>query len=1052
MADPVGEDGWLGLVDEASRVAGDLEQRVGVVELYKKALRAEPWSSKLWLAYCEWFWSLYTDCQTSDAGWPEDEQLVGQEIFSLALAMEAWQEGARSTQYRINDSHEIWNRWVSIELEQLAKSPNHAAINFIRTIFKERLQVPHAAWEETSQMFSTFVSKYDEASWEFTMVETTQLAKRSKELYERREPYELRLKQAIESGGKDAYESILREYLEWEVQQVISTRNKKPTKKNPGPSPPILCVALYERALSTKLGFEAIIWQDYINFLSIVNGPNGQPPTQSKLPSIRSVAERATSHCPWNGPLWARYVLSAETDGLSFSEIESIKHAATSAGVLDRDGMTAVLDVYATWCGYLRRRTISPDATDEDMDVAEVGLHSALESVQQWGERLYGKTEYKGDPEFRIERVLITYLTEKGSIEEARNIWRKLYSVRADSYEFWQQYYLWEMTVRPRNGNRLANSSIATNVLVQAVNRKTLDWPEKMIEVYIRHCSTYEDAQTLTKARDTVHRMNKGIVARREKEAAETAAAYAHLQPQIVVENPDEVEASTGATKRKREAATDEATGTTPKKVKSEQSHAELQDEHMKRDRENTTVLVSNLPAEVTQNKVRQWFKEYGHINSLVLRAEGEEEKTSSTALIEFKLVMEAQSALLRDGKYFERNLIRVEPATDMTLYVTNYPPTADEAYFRKLFKDCGEIFSFRWPSLKYNTKRRFCYISFRTRAAATAATQFDGQLLETGFKLVAKFSDPSQKKTREGATAEGREVHITGIDHSATEEELKVVFSKHGNVQRVNLLKNMAGKSKGAAFITFEKKEEAEASCELNGIKFKTQILKVELSNATNFKVTATTGTATSASPAPDADGDFVMSSGRTPDDPGQDQQVSRGPSHDEISRKRVVIMDIPDTINDARIRALAEPFGTIIQVVLWPMHSGAVIEFADAREAGRASLGLDGYEITPERKLRIGSFKELKQHPGEYRTDKLPEGPKSKPMSSNFVQPSAPIRRPKVGGRGGLGQKSGLGFSGAKAASSRAESSGNENGTENSKSKSNADFKKMFISGGQE
>jgi hypothetical protein len=87
MADPVGEDGWLALVDELSRTAGDLEQRVGVVEQYKRAIAAEPWSNKLWLAYCEWVWSLHTDCQNADAGWPEEEQMLGQELFSLETAM-----------------------------------------------------------------------------------------------------------------------------------------------------------------------------------------------------------------------------------------------------------------------------------------------------------------------------------------------------------------------------------------------------------------------------------------------------------------------------------------------------------------------------------------------------------------------------------------------------------------------------------------------------------------------------------------------------------------------------------------------------------------------------------------------------------------------------------------------------------------------------------------------------------------------------------------------------------------------------------------------------
>jgi hypothetical protein len=59
-----------------------------------------------------------------------------------------------------------------------------------------------------------------------------------------------------------------------------------------------------------------------------------------------------------------------------------------------------------------------------------------------------GDKEWKGDPTFRVERIFIQYLTQKGSFEDARVIWRKLVKTHGDSYEFWQQYYLWEMTVR----------------------------------------------------------------------------------------------------------------------------------------------------------------------------------------------------------------------------------------------------------------------------------------------------------------------------------------------------------------------------------------------------------------------------------------------------------------------------------------------------------------------------------------------------------------------------------------------------------------------------
>jgi hypothetical protein len=59
------------------------------------------------------------------------------------------------------------------------------------------------------------------------------------------------------------------------------------------------------------------------------------------------------------------------------------------------------------------------DATDEELDVAEVGIRSALESVDTLGKKKYGK-DYKGDPRYRIERIYIKYLSQSGSWDSAR--------------------------------------------------------------------------------------------------------------------------------------------------------------------------------------------------------------------------------------------------------------------------------------------------------------------------------------------------------------------------------------------------------------------------------------------------------------------------------------------------------------------------------------------------------------------------------------------------------------------------------------------------------
>ncbi|TVY46832.1 putative RNA-binding protein [Lachnellula occidentalis] len=1021
MADPVGEDAWLALVDEASRTAGDLVQRVEVVELYKRAISAEPWSNKLWLAYCEWVWSLHTDCQNGDAGWPEEEQLFGQEAFSLETALNIWQQGAQATQYRLNDSHELWNRWISIEQEQLALSKTPERIERIRTLFLDRLQIPHTTWEETSSAFSMFITKYDEPAWESTMVQVVKLAQEAKDLYSKREDHESKLRQV---GDNESLVAAMKTYLDWEINQTY----KKPKKGQQGP-PLILCVALFERALcSTPLGLDAATWEDYLTFLSGTDAAQA-----ASLPSALSVVQRAVVHCSWSGNLWARYILTAELANLSFEDMERIKHAATNTRELDRDGMEGVTEFYVAWAGYLKRRTMGPNVAEEDIDVAEMGLPTALESIQEWGQRRYGAAEWKGDPLFRIERIFIQYLTQRGSHEEARGYWRRLVPTHGDNYEFWQSYYMWEMTTQDPTS---APPEEATGVLVQAIHRHNLDWPEKIMEMYIRHCNLHEDVDTLVKARAIVYRLSKGIAKRRAREAQEAAALYA--QPQAAEQST--VEESPSSAKRKREETPGDGEGNAKKKAKSAEESEALREQSLKRDRENTTVIVTGLPAELTQTKLRQYFKDYGHINQITLRTEAD--KLSSTAMIEFRSPEDVQSALLRDGKYFIDKQIHVEAGAGLTLYVTNFPPTADDNYLRKLFKDCGEIFSIRWPSLKYNTTRRFCYISFRTRQAAAAATQMDGHSLGGVYKLLAKYSDPSNKKTREGAMAEGREVHITGLDFSLSEDDLKEIFGKYGKVERARILKKVNGESKGAGFVSFENKEEAAAALELDKTKVKSRIMTVEMSMGSNFKTTATTK-GSSASPAPEGDGHSIASASPGPDG----HSNTHGPSKADISNRTVALMNIPDTVNDARIRAIAEQHGEIVKLVLRPEHQGATIEYIDVAAAGRASLALENYEIAPGRKLRTGSVRDLFAQKDEIRTDKILIGKEKKKAPPTFMQPSVPVKRPGPGGRGGLGVKKGLGYVAPKAGAKEGETNGNVNA--GAKAKSNADFKAMFISG---
>ncbi|EHK43587.1 uncharacterized protein TrAtP1_001144 [Trichoderma atroviride] len=1043
MANPVGEDSWLAYLDESIRNASDLEKRVNVVEFFKRAVSAEPDSLRIWLAYCNYFWSLWADSHSDAAGWPEEEQMMGRELFSFEAALGLWQQGYEAIKYRINDSHLLWDRWISLEMELLEKTKTPEGVKRITHLYRDRLTTPHLTWDDTSQMYSTFLSEYNRAAWEESMKDITASSQGAKRLMGKRDSFELKLQQAFRADDIEAQKKIMIEYLEWETAHVVSGQDGTDISFN-------LCCGLYARALTGIFATDESIWHEHIVFLS-------SSYADAKAPEfILNALRRAVQHCPWSGRLWNRLILCAEEARLDFSEVESIKHAATSENQLYKHGMESMIEMYVAWCGFLKRTAMDASATDEAVDVADVGLSAALEDVDVVGKRLYGK-DFQGDPKFRLERIYIQYLTEKkNAIDEARLQWNKLAKaqIHADSHDFWFRYYMWEMLIfsSTNSSNSPTPSSaggnfripvLATAVLHRAVNRSTIDWPEKVLEVYMQHCNDYEISRYVRKAADIVQKAENKIAKRRKLEEEEKAAAYAaYYSAQTAADPGDptgEEDTSSNKIKRKREDAAEiqEDAGTN-KRQRSEHEAREAQS-GLRRDRENTSVIVKNLPAEVTQTKLRQYFKEYGHINNITALVR-EKDGQSSTALIEFRAPDEARSALLRDGKFFGQSQLTVQSGHDLTIYVANYPPTADEQYIRQLFQDCGDILSIRWPSLKVNSHRRFCYVSFCDSDASAKAVAKEGILLNGKYTLLAKYSDPNRKRNREGAVAEGREVHVSGLGPSTTEDEIREIFSKYGTIARINVPRSDNGKGRGFAFIDFETKDQAEkAASELNKIKYVNKILQVEISKPSNVKPTAQSVSHDRATPASqateDTEGDTVMGGSTTAAD---------------IAARTIALMGLSDTVNDARVRALVEPFGSIIKLVLQPGHGGAQIEFADSSAAGKASLQLSNMDFEG-RKLRVGSLDDLRHAKAEKVQDRIvprsqSEAKKDRPAGStekSFI-PSSLNRRPTLGKPA---PKRGGGFLAARIlpiSSTKPTVEDTKPGPQ-----SNADFRELFLKG---
>lgn len=617
----IGEDLWAEWIQDESLLARSSEERIGVMELCQRSVEEEYGSTKLWIIYGDWMLYLHNSAFQNDEvlgqnQWSEEDKIVGQEVFTWQSVIDVWKKGAEATKWHINDSNLVWDRYLDLLTRDLGRSQQSNKLDQVKSVFEQRLQVPHMTWDQTFQMFSSFVSTYYNTNYEEIMVETTKGAADAKAIWDAREMKELGLRRTVESGDAATEWTAFGEYIEWEMHR---NRRKRSINFN-------LTTSLYERAL-LRFPTDANLWEEYIMFF--IDQSMHQHTPVSAIPGL----ERATRHCPWSGSLWSQHLLSAEREGHSFTEIADIKHKATRTGLLDAGGIEEVLKVQATWCSYLRRRAFQADSTDEDLDVAEVGIRSAIESVQEIGEK--DNKAVPSDPLFRLEQIYIRYLSESGSWDSARETFRALIPRHGHSYEFWLMYYTWELLcwskfTQSENSadasRRTPNPTLATAVLQQAVHRTDLDWPEKIMQAYITHCEHYEDSDELQKAVVEIRKVVKTVAKRREKaleasnvpvvssDTAWPAQASANEVHEQVTEH-DEAASYSHIGKRKRDLQHD-TNGISTKRAKAEEAELptapepENVPETVKRDRENATILVKNLPAECSQVKIRQFFRD----------------------------------------------------------------------------------------------------------------------------------------------------------------------------------------------------------------------------------------------------------------------------------------------------------------------------------------------------------------------------------------------------------------------------------------------------------
>nr|CAG8479902.1 14210_t:CDS:10 [Entrophospora candida] len=684
---PMSEELWLEWIDDEAHMASTKEAKQRIIHIFSEAVQ-DYLSINIWKKYADFMVQEYNDSEELM------EECSENSFITLDQVRKVFDQAIREINYFITQSNQIWDAYMDFEEKILEKTPSDETQKNLSEIIMEKFLL---AIEKTWMDYSTFITNYDNLNYEKNMLEAIQIYNKAKDMYYKRDQYEQSL---LESGY--ALQQFL-DYINFEKKQKLH--------------PAVL--TLYERALSIHY-LEPALWEDYIFYLS-----------EKKASHILAkVAERSVRNCLWSGDLWGHYIriLEKSNDVGASDQIDDVVKSCIAIGMLN--SVDEYLKMILAYCDYKRRKlNIYQDLTNQQ------SLSDLIEFIEEQL-KLLNQVFRDGDPHYRLEKYLIEMETLKKDIPKSHQTWEKIISKHRNESEVWLQYANWEKS--------LGNIEQARKIFKNASHQNT-DWPERIFNEWEQFEHHYGTLDTIESAHQFIRKQSKIVTHRREKAVLQTQAedpSFKMIESEQSTKLVEIRDSSGDELNKKRKAKEELLVEETPSTKRNKgQNH-----EKIKRDREFATVIVSNLPQDVTEGKLKSMFHDCGKIREV--RLKNETDDSQKLAFIEFVNRESVLAALTKDKKRIDENEISVYRTSERTLFVTNFPESTD---LHELFKKYGEIIEIRVPN-KVVKKRRFAYVEFKDRVfyhLSHSALELNDYELVSGEKLIVLVSDPSLKKAR---------------------------------------------------------------------------------------------------------------------------------------------------------------------------------------------------------------------------------------------------------------------------------------------------------------
>ncbi|KAH9925562.1 RNA-binding protein Prp24 [Fomitopsis serialis] len=861
-------------------------------------------------------------------------------LFSVSWMHAAMSEVASKGIGHLTESHTLWDAYRDWELEQLQNaSPDEraASIHQVDSMLLERLQQPHSNHDETFQSYSSFTTNFK---------------------------------------PPDEYELLM-------VEASRCVRR-----------PPFVLQTLYERAIAEadkrrwngEANAETVLRSFWIGYLDSLRIQEAEKDVQA------ATFQRALKSVPASGEVWARYIRFLQRFMLADNEETGVaatyeKTKAIRPLQADAEQLVPVVLARASYENELMG----------DWWTTGKDNFGTLEEVILDGIKRIRQASPAGDPRVRVEKFFAGVLSRlEDKSERIDELWDDATKHYKTSYIAWTHYT--EALIQ-------AKEDFAARHVFKDICMKNLDWPEAIWDAWIAFEQVHGSVKSLEEAMDKLSERPLCPEAEKaeyaamqliaEQQANMVSVADAPVPPVTGGESgaaPMDVDpgpsASAGTKRKAEEEVTSEDAN---KKAKTVTTHCCLSD------RENCTVFVADLPAGAKEDDLRALFKDCGPMREIKMT----QLPNSLVATVEFMERDSVPAALTKDKKRIDGQEVAVHLAWQSTLYVTNFPEKADDKFIRNLFAKYGTIFDVRWPSKKFKSTRRFCYVQFTSPLSAQTALELHNQELENGLTLNVYISNPERRKDRSDADANDREIYVAGLSKFANKEDLENVFKTYGAVKEVRMALDNTGRPKGFAFVEFENEQDAMAALSANNHELKNRRMAVTLAD-TRVRARA------------------------------KDPNVRA-----EIRNRTVRVRNLPANTQEGLLQQALEKLAPVKRVEVFADKAEAEVQFESAADVGKLFLRTEPVVFN-------GNTLELVDDtPGGTRAARHPASTAPPPTAgpSMFI-PRTAASRP----RAGLGNKKRATAISAAARTSDTTAGANPKGSASAQGKGQDDFRKML------